>query len=394
MAATDGRRALQTLSSAALALPAYAGAPPAETSLDYHYFYYAEGDLPAGRVAGNQRSRYDIDGHKLEAETPLGAHYGLRADLTVETMSGASPWFVTPGQGGQPVQVMSGASIEDSREDLSVQISRYDDERSLGLSLGHSQEDDYRANYLGFQYGFEPQGGQISYGFGLSFSDDRLEPTDGGSAQYPERIVRAGKNQFSVQGSLTQILNAHSLLQWGLSWSRNTGFLSDPYKLVYVDGNTAPDARPDERNVGAWYLRWRRHFKQLAGALHLDYRGTADDWDIQTTTLESHWVQRLAERWRISSGLRYYSQSQAEFYAPYFDAAPASGLMSSDYRLSPYGALSAMLQINFRHQALELGLGYEHYEADGDLALGDVSVENPGLLSFDLINLRVAWHFE
>ncbi len=394
MAATDGRRALQTLSSAALALPAYAGAPPAGTTLDYHFFHYAENDLPADRVAGSQRGRYDIDGHKLQAETPLGARYGLRADLTVETMSGASPWFVSPGQDGRPVQVMSGASIEDSREDLSVEVTRYDDERTLGLSLGHSQEDDYTATYVGFQYGFEPQGGQLNYGIGLSYSNDELEPTDGGSTQYPDRIIRASKDQLSLQASLTQILSANSLLQWGLSYARNTGYLSDPYKLVFADGNTAPDTRPDERNVGAWYLRWRRYFKPLAGAWHVDYRGTADDWEVQTTTVETHWVQRLAQRWRLSSGLRYYSQSQADFYAPYFEAAPANGLMSSDYRLSPYGAVSAMLQVNYSLQSFELGLGYEYYEADGSLALGNVSVENPGLLSFELINLRVAWRFD
>lgn len=399
MAATkpelDGRTALQALSSAALALPAYAAAPPAETQVDYHYFSYREADLAAARSASGQSAgRYDIDGHTLNARAPLGDHYGLQADLTIESMSGASPWFVTPNSQGLPVQVMSGATIEDNRQDLLVTLTRYDSERSLGVSAGYSEEDDYQAANLALSAMFEPAGGQISYGLGLSYSDDTLEPTEGGSARFPERIVAAEKDQLGLQASLTQILDRRTVLQWGLALNRSSGYLSDPYKLVFVEGNTRPDTRPDQRNMGAFFLRLRRHFKALAGAVHLDYRATRDDWSVQTHTLEGKWVQRFAGSWRWTGGLRYYTQSQAEFYAPYFSTAPRDGLMSSDYRLSPYGAVSVMGQLNAELGGFDLALGLEHYVADGTYAFGKVAVESPGLVEFDMLNLRVAYRFD
>ncbi len=391
----DGRRALQTLSSVALALPAYAAAPPAESSVDYHYFDYREADLAAARSASSQAvPRYAISGHKLLAETPLGPRYGLRADLTVESMSGASPWFVMPDARGEPVQVMSGATIKDSRQDLQLSLSRYDSRRSLGVSLGYSDEDDYQAAYLGLQAAFEPAASQTSFGFGLSYSDDRLQPTEGGSARFPERIVKASKDKLSLQASMTRILNRASVLQWGLAYSRASGYLSDPYKLVYVEGATRADARPDQRSMGSFFLRLRRHIKHVQAALHLDYRATRDDWEIQTHTLEGRWAHRLAENWRYHAGLRYYTQSQAAFYAPYFTARPADGRMSSDYRLSPYGALSALAQVSYQHQGLDLALGLEHYQADAAYALGRVGAQNPGLVEFRMLSLRVAYRFD
>lgn len=396
MAATKKpAEALQALSSAALALPAYAAAPPADTQIDYHYFSYREARLPGAQAASGQAAeRYDIDGHTLNAQMPLGAQYGVRADLTIESMSGASPWFVTPDAQGQPVQVMSGATIEDNRQDLLVTLTRYSDELSLGLSTGYSEEDDYRAANLAINALFEPLGDQVSFGLGLSYSDDRLEPTEGGSARFPDRIVSADKDQLGLQASLTQILNRRTVLQWGLALTRSSGYLSDPYKLVFVDGNTRPDSRPQERSMGAFFLRLRRHFKALTGALHLDYRATSDDWSVQTHALEGKWVQRFGGNWRWTGGLRYYSQSQAEFYAPFYSAPPANGHMSSDYRLSPYGAVSVMGQLNYALGNFDLAAGLEHYVADASYALGEVDVANPGLVEFDMLNLRVAYRFD
>ena len=389
----DGGRALAALSSAALALPAYAVAPPEDTTLEYHYFRYEEGRLDAGKVAGNQRSRYDIDGHKLVSSTPIGSHYGLVADLTVESMSGASPWFITPDADNRPVQVMSSASIRDERADLLLALTRYDQTRSLTGSLGYSDEDDYRALNAGVEASFEPAGKQYSYAVGVGISSDTIEPTTG---THPVNIDRDDKLQFSLQASFTQILHAQSVRQAGLSLGHAEGYLSDPYKKVFITESSEilPDSRPDTRSSAALFLRWRRYFAGLAAALHLDYRLSQDSWDVTTHSLEGRWVHRFNPRWQLITGLRYYSQSQADFYAPFFAEAPASGEMSSDYRLSPYGALSLITQVSARLGAWDLALGLDSYASDGSYALGNVRVENPGLLDYQMIQARVSYRFE
>ena len=48
----------------------------------------------------------------------------------------------------------------------------------------------------------------------------------------------------------------------------------------------------------------------------------------------------LWSSFRLIPSLRYYTQSQADFYAPYYISERSDGYYSSDYRLSPYGALA------------------------------------------------------
>ena len=101
--------ALLALTQAALALPGIATAAEGGTlQTDYLYSRYDEAKLSAGRSAsGESESRYRIDSHLFRVSTALDDN-NLGLDLTYETLSGASPWFVLPDANGRPVQVMSG----------------------------------------------------------------------------------------------------------------------------------------------------------------------------------------------------------------------------------------------------------------------------------------------
>ena len=72
---------------------------------------------------------------------------------------------------------------------------------------------------------------------------------------------------------------------------------------------------------------------------------------------------------------------------------------SSDYRLSPFGALSEKLRIETRvsdwpfHMAWKLGASYERYQSSGSLAIQNVDVENPGLVSFNVFMLNLSARF-
>ena len=111
---------------------------------------------------------------------------------------------------------------------------------------------------------------------------------------------------------------------------------------------------------------------------------------------------RLRSLWdaiRLTQAFRYYSQGQADFYAPFYLAQRADGLYSSDYRLSPYGALSWRLKaetsiadwpwtMNWR-----AGFSWERYISSGDFALGNVKTENPGLVSYNVISIGLTGRF-
>lgn len=393
MAAIKPSKTLAALTGALAALPAYQQAEASETG--YRFSLYNEADLGAGQSAdGTKKSRYEIQTHQLEHSQQISDNWTLDADLMLETMSGASPWFVLPDNSGGAVQVMSGASIDEDRAALSTSFKRDSGaDQRWSARLGYSDENDYSAMSAGLSWEFDQHQRTRTWSAGLGWSEDELEPTDGGSAQYPERIVSADKRSIQAVVGVSQILNPRTVAQIGLALGQNSGFLSDPYKLVFVDGQTEADSRPDKRTQWALSGRLRHYLKRLGAALHLDWRHFEDDWDISSDTLEIGGLGRVKEHWRWTARLRWYQQSQAKFYAPYFEQAPSNLLYSSDYRLSPYGALSLRAGVDYFGENWSLGLAYENYNSDGSFALGSVKLENPGLVDFDVISVAFAWYF-
>ncbi|ROH91084.1 DUF3570 domain-containing protein [Stagnimonas aquatica] len=388
---------LLALSQAALALPGLATADGETLQTDYLYSRYEEASLPAARSAsGSASPRFRIDTHLLRASLAVDdSNFGL--DLNYETLSGASPWFILPDAEGRPVQVMSGASIQEQRTALQASWNRSLQTLLDGLdasaTLGYSSEDDYRSLSGGAELGFSPEGRQLTYTAGFSYSSDTLQPTRGASS--PTVIASAQKRSHSLYGGLAWVLGPETVVQASLSYLGNSGYLSDPYKLAYLTdtASTTADERPDGRVAWALTGRLRQFLPRANAALHLDYRWYRDDWKIESHTVDLAWYQTLPGDWQLVPSLRWYSQSQAYFYAPYYRRERADGFASSDYRLSPFGALSGRLAVSKRFGGWLLGAGVEHYQAKAGYALGEVELENPGLVQFTSLDLRVSWQF-
>lgn len=391
MAAIKKNAALLALTQAALALPGIARAGDVQT--DYMYSNYREADIPGSRTtSGNDASRYDIQSHKFRVVKPWDDDV-LGLNLTVETMSGASPWYITPGVDGRPLQVMSGASIEEDRVAVNGTWAMPLADTQTAFSLGVSHEEDYQSINGGVETEFSNADKSMTWTAGVGFSSDEIDPTTGPSS--PVVIDSASKTSGSLFGGLALVLNRDAVLQFGASYQRNDGYLSDPYKLAWVTdlANTVPDARPSTRDAWIATAKFRQHFDGPQAALAVDYRFYHDDWKINAHSIDLAWHQLLPQNWRLSPGVRWYSQSQAYFYAPWYDTSRSDGYASSDYRLSPFGALSYRVDVSKTMGALSLGAGVESYEAKGSYALKEVSVENPGLVEYLNWQLRVSYRF-
>lgn len=378
------------LAQAALALPGVAAASDVQT--DYLFSWYHEADVPAERASsGRDTARYDIQSHLFRLVAPADGHE-LGLDLTYESMSGASPWYVMPGPGGKPVQVMSGASIAEKRTALDGHAALLIPHGRVTVDAGASDERDYRSLSGGVSAEKTDRSGTFTLSGGVHYSDDHLSPTQGAA---PTAVLEADKNTTSGFAGLAVVLDAQTVVQAGAGVTRNAGYLADPYKEVYVESGPqiVAEARPDRRVGFTGTLKLRRHFRGPDAALHLDYRYYHDDWKIDSHTLELAWHQRLALDWRVVPSVRWYSQSQAFFYGAYFPALPADGFRSSDYRLSPFGALAARLDVVREAGPLNLGAGLEWYEADARYAAGSVAIENPGLVRYLSGQVRVSYRF-
>ena len=385
---TEKSRTLSALTSAALAIPAVAvsinaiaDAPPTMTEVGYRYSQYQEDDIAESNKVKDVGStkRYDINIHQFRVLTPVGDNYSVDATFDYETMSGASPLGTIQGADGDPLLVMSGASIDDTRMDLNVKTTRYYENGNASIVGGYSTEDDYEAFNLGLEGEKHINDKLTTLMGGIGYSDDTIEPTPA-----PGRVTEEEKYTATTFIGIAQVINAESVLQTSINYAYSDGYLSDPYKLV--------DQRPDSRSSIAWNTRYRYYLGSLDAAVHADYRLYVDDWDMLSHTIGFEWHQNIDPNLRIIPSFRYYSQSQADFYKPY-DNAQIEGDKSSDYRLSPFGAVTFGLAAVAHSYNWKVIVSAERYIADGDLALGTVETEHPGLLQYTLLTVGFDYAF-
>ena len=394
-------RVLQALTTSTLALPGIAHANEfGELGIgaDYKFSRYTEDSLPNSKVSLGSRDRYEIDVHQFHAGFPITQRFLVDLNVAHEIMSGATPWYVEPDtETGDPVQVMTGATVDEKRTDVLGKGTMLFDRGSAALSGGASFENDY----LSFNTGVEGERNfnekNTTLSGGLGFSYDMIEPTD--SDVFQERVDKENKQGYSLFAGVSQVLGKNAAIQSTVQYQLANGFLSDPYKRAYVQslGGPVNDARPDLRHQFSWLTRYRQHLSYFRGTLHADYRLYFDDWGVNAHTFEVAWHQMLWSSFRLIPSVRYYSQSQADFYAPYFISERGDDLYSSDYRLSPYGAIAWRAKAETRFQVYNLDLivniGWERYFSGGDLALSKVDTENPGLVSYNLWSVGLTTKF-
>src|SRR3990172_8001995 len=215
---------------------------------------------------------------------------------------------------------MTAATVDEKRTDALLTGSYYFERAKASVSSGFSLENDYLALNGGLAGDLELNDKNTTLSGGGSLSFDRIEPTD--ADLFPTRPQSEDKQSYSVFAGISQVIRRNIAVQSTLSYQYATGYLSDPYKQVEVAGNSNnPDSRPGTRNQFAWLTRYRHHVEPLDGSLHADYQLYLDDWGITSHTLELGWYQTLFDAVHLIPSFRYYSQSQADFYSPFFTTA-------------------------------------------------------------------------
>ena len=357
--------------------------------------------------------------------------------------------YVPGTQNNQLTDVLSYASPE-TRNQGDFQLSYGWDEAALDIGGGISVENDYESSFanLGGRLDFNQKKTAFNWGVSYTNSDTfaTLDPDglpffdttaydnsqfitdDGGKTIFIEPQVAAGyvesnwvfdeaqstinrtamlhgnRQDWGSQLGLTQVLGKDALLSLNLNYTRSTGYLANPYKVVYGhtvffkpgqelgeevlytgNGGAFLEIRPDERNLFNWHLGYDHYIEPLDAALHFDYSFAHDDWGINAHTFEADWVQPLGAGWTVTPRIRYYSQSSADFYTTgifqTFEGDFNSGVFqqtsyfpkfySSDQRLSGFGTLSGGVTVNKQFaKGVSLETGFEYYTHQGNLKLG------------------------
>jgi len=386
------------LSAAALGLPglfpqAMAGQVIEQPEFNLQYGRYQESN---DRVAANI--------YQGSVLAPLAQTGQFQGNWVVDAWSGATPVLTMPAAAAEiiagasgihdvkaahiaseneaPVQVMTGASPGETRYGLELGGDYFLDDMTLHGSVSRSEEPDYLAHsyHIGMDWALNQKLTTLSFGFGQDIA--RIEPTT--------RPLSRHRNDYRLQMGLSQVIDKKSLFRMTLAYSNSQGFLSNPYKKVYVQGLPADtglinagfakvfyENRPEHRQQGSLSLGYIHYLQGLDAALHLDYRFYRDSWNINSHTFEAALYQPIGNGWMLVPRIRYYTQSKAGFYQVFFNAPRQDNYYSSDYRLAGFGTLSGGLKLTrervFEHALLtaaKFALGFEYTQHAADLQLG------------------------
>ncbi len=418
---------LAQFTCAALALPGLvqtvsAGRVEETYNADFQYGHYSE---------SNQRMDIDIFEGALSA--PIGKSMTANVNMVRDIIGGASPVYNVRDSQGNIQQILSGASqasltnscgdsICESRDSISAGLTTFLDKGSLNLGGGFSREHDYMSKFFNTAASLDLNKKLTTLNFAASVAFDEITPTEfpGGGRRNEDCGDKCSKTSQQYLLGISQVIDKDSLILSNISFGYHNGFMTDPYKLVSFNSNldlggglvfpianfVINEKRPRERFEWAWLTQYVRHFEQFNhAALHADYRFSTNDWGINAHTVEFSWHQPIADEWQIIPRFRYYSQDQADFYAPVFDSkAPITATSqitngysaySSDYRLAGFGTISGGVKLTKEFTQLKplaqlkFNLGYEYYAHRSDFQLGGNGSGNFANFSYGLLTASV-----
>ena len=349
------RKKLRKLPWLAAGVGAFAaGDLRAQSNLEFRYLFYQES---GGRTAVSNPWLY------------LNQDFGLKGGqlsliLGYDSISGASP------TGGYPTADATTSASGTTSSNTNFPMAAYNDTRKSGaasyarkfgahlpsVDISYSVENDYLARGAGLTDAWTMADGRGTLHFGAAISRDVVSPVN------TDENLPKSSNAAAL--GFSWIIGERDLLDVSASFTKLSGYLTDPYKVVPVGtpavNVTSPEIRPDARSRYAVVFKYGHHFNDTDGALKVAYRYYWDDWSIGANTVDLLYDQRVGTDWIVSPLLRVYTQSNASFFS-YLFAAPQA-YMSSDYRLSAFYSILGGLTVSYnirRDLVLSVGATYQ-----------------------------------
>lgn len=335
---------------------AHAESAPEKTTLSFKLGQYDERQGDWERVS--------VQAPMVSVQAPIGPQWSVDASWVGDTVSGASPRIHS--------QRSSASRMSDYRSASDVRVTRYFDRAAVSASVAYSDEHDYTSSAFGLEGRWSSDDNNRSWVAGVGYSDDRIDNSRSGL----NTAINQRRHTLELMAGITQVINPTDIVQANLTRSQGAGYYNDPYKLF--------DTRPDHRDAWIALLRWNHALPAWDAALRTSYRYYNDSFGVSAHTFGVDWVQPKG-RWTFTPGVRYTSQSAADFFvAPTLDAAgqydatasllrlaTTSGLKSADQRLAAFGALTVSMKVAYAISPdTTLDVKLERYHQAAGLYLG------------------------
>jgi hypothetical protein len=335
----------------------------------------------------------------------------LTLGLTADALTGATPnggqyqteaqTFTRPSGNGVFTAAPNTLPLDDTFRDTRVALSA-DWEQPLGrlyrFDVGVSASSEFDYLHLGanakISRDFNQRNTTVSAG--LAYSADTIKAVGGVPmpltfmADVGDRSNRLGdqnKDVVDVVLGFTQVLSRRLVVQANYSFSDSSGYLTDPYKILsIVDGTTGDlvprtpppgqrgpsheylfESRPDQRTKHSFYGQAKYYMN--GKVLDASYRYMTDDWDIDSHTIDVRLRWPVGESSYFEPHLRYYTQTEANFYqVGVVDAVPLPMYASSDYRLGNFDAITAGIKYGWKTRSdNDMSVRLELYQQRGSI---------------------------
>jgi hypothetical protein len=191
----------------------------------------------------------------------------------------------------------------------------------------------------------------------------------------------------------------------GVEAVTDEGYLNNPYRSVrFVDPTAASgfsyqaENYPRTRNSDAVAVR-AMYYMPYRAALRGEYRYYTDSWGIDAHNGEVSYTHPLGEHWEFDASLRFYDQTQANFYADIYPFRDAQNFLARDKELAAFTTTSigGGVSYSFGHEGFWLfskgsaNLYVDYvmfdYENFSDVTVGAALGSEPAY-EFDAVVLR------
>lgn len=157
-----------------------------------------------------------------------------------------------------------------------------------------------------------------------------------------------GRNSYSLGFGFSQILSKKLQGSLALDIVQQSGLLSTPFQRVYF--SDVPDSfiqnfqladdierLPDSRFKIALGGRLNYYINEVF-VLRSFYRYYIDDWGIKSHTASIEVPIKISRKFTLYPSYRYYTQTAADYFAPYESHLSTEEFYTSDYDISEYTA--------------------------------------------------------
>lgn len=335
----------------------------AEDALRYKFQDYQE---LGGRIG--------VEVHSAAIEKDFGPNTHLKMEGVIDAIAGATPNGQPAPDGSEQVPL---SHLTERRKAWNAALSRQFQRMNLALGVANSRESDYVSTGWSMNTLADFNQKNTTLLIGVAGTDDEIR------VFYQPSWEK--KRTHDVIVGITQLFDPQTSIGINVTWGRQRGYLSDPYKLVQKSTEIFPgvslpltfgENRPVERDKWIALATVNRAFRELHAAIDFSYRFYHDTYDTNAHTFDLGWFQNIGERVILRPGVRFYDQSAADFYYYRLDGTsvvPTEGrprtngpFYSSDYRLSAMQTFTYGVKIVWNAtDTLQFDAAYERYDMRG-----------------------------